>query len=1164
MRHAPFVHLRCQTEYSLLATTTRVKALVKRAAEYRLPALALTDQGNLFAAVQFYQAAFDAGIKPILGCQVYLAPGDRTEPPRTPADQPPELLLLARNMSGWRSLMALISAAHLESMFDRPQVDRALLAKHADGLICLTGGREGALPTRLADGDQDGAVELLRWLKTTYGNDNLYIEICENRADARRPVNLALIDLAHSTDTPLVATSESAYLNPEDARAHDAMLCIGQGKLMDEEDRLRLPEGEFHFRSPDDLLADFADLPDAIENTLHIARRCNLDFRFEDAHMPAFPVPEGVTPEEYLAEQVMTGIRQRMQQLGTPEEKQQTYIDRVQWELDTINRMGYPGYFLIVWDIMRYARDEHIPVGPGRGSAAGSLVAYALGITDLDPLPYNLLFERFLNPERVSLPDIDMDFCMDNRDRLIQYVAKAYGSDHVCQIITFGTMGAKAVLRDVARVLDFSFMESDRIAKLVPNTLGMTLPEALKEEPRLQQMVNDDSRVAELMDIALSLEGVARHASTHAAGVVISDAELTHHTPLYRGSNGEPVSHFAKDDAEAMGLVKFDFLGLKTLTVIDHAVQEVARRGISLEVSTLPLDEPTTYALLCKGDTTGVFQLESSGMRDLIVKMQPDCFEDLVALLALYRPGPIGSGMLDDFIGRKKGTTPITYDLPELEPILSETYGVIVYQEQVMRIANVVAGYSLGDADLLRRAMGKKKASEMEKQKQRFIAGATELGHKADIAERIFDLMAYFAGYGFNKSHSAAYAVISFQTAYLKAHHPVPFLASLLTNDMGNPDKTAKNIAETKDMKIRLLPPDVNQSQVRFVTETLPDAPADGPPTGPETLGIRYGLGGIKGVGEAALESIVAARKGGPYVDLFDLCRRIDLNKANKRVLEALIAAGACDAFGSRGVLAAELESAMQAGSQRAKERESGQVSIFGDDEPALMPTANGDRRALEWDPHETLVKEKEALGFYLSAHPMERHRAEAKRYGNAHLGNLQRRDEGREVRVVAILVAVRTRITKKGERMAFLMVEDEFGQAEVITFPDTFGPIADKLENDITLLITGTVEADDGGGRGPAKIKASKVELLSEVRQRQVRLVTLRFTSTGVTPADLVALRAMLEEHPGNCRVRLRVHVPGQVDATLAADDSLRVAADDQLVRRVERMLGRDSVAFA
>jgi len=1159
MRHAPFVPLHCHTEYSLLKASTRIGALVARAADYRLPALAITDMGNLFGAVQFYQKAAAAGVKPILGSEVFVAPESRFAAPRTRADEPGELVLLCRDATGWRNLLEILSKSHLESMFRVPQVDRELLAEHADGLICLTGGIGGDVPRRLAAGDTEGAREQVAWLLSTYGAENVFVEVAENGVAAQRAVNLALIELAHDMGVPLVATADTRYLRPEDARAHDALLCIGGGAIMDEEDRERLPPGQFHFRSPEEMARDFAELPDALENTIAIAQRCNVDLRFDQPHMPQFPVPAGKTAETYLRRLVEEGLEARFHQLGVPEPERGAYRDRLELELSTIHKMGYPGYFLIVWDITHFARQSGIPVGPGRGSAAGSLVAYCLGITDIDPLPYGLLFERFLNPERVSLPDIDMDFCMARRGDVIEYVAKKYGDDHVCQIITFGTMGAKAVLRDVARVLDFSYGESDRIAKLVPGTLGMTLERARKEEPRLSEAIQADPKVGELWDIARSLEGVARHASTHAAGVIISAEPLVRHTALYRGAEGEVLSQFAKDEAEAVGLVKFDLLGLKTLTVIDHAVAEVERAGAKLNVSSLPMDDAATYKLLCNGDTTGVFQLESAGMRDLIVKMQPSTFEDLVALLALYRPGPMGSGMLDDFIARKKGTTPIAYDLKELEPILAETYGVIVYQEQVMRIAHVVAGYSLGEADLLRRAMGKKKPAEMEKQKARFIQGAREHGFDPAVAERIFDLMAYFAGYGFNKSHSAAYAMISFQTAYLKAHHPVPFMAALLTNDMGNPDKTAKNIAECREMGIRVLPPDVNVSGIRFVCETLPEAEAsdDG-----KTLGIRYGLGGIKGVGEAALEPVIAARaENGPFADLFDLCRRADLGRMNRRTLEALIAAGAMDSLaheGGRAGLNAAVGPAMEEGTRAHRESASGQISIFGD--AAALGPAPAAPAGPDWDEHERLSREKEALGFYLSSHPMRRYRPEARRYATADTVRVRGMPAGKEVRVAGILAGQKGRITKRGDRMAFLTLEDEDGAVEVIAFPDALKAAEHLLKPDAPLLVTGTVDAGDS----ETKLKAVRIESLTDVRKRLVRTVTVRFTSTGLTRADMVRLKETLAAHPGPCAVRLAIRVPGAVEATLAAASDLTVAADDAMVRDVERLLGRDAVAFA
>ncbi|HET8760924.1 MAG TPA: DNA polymerase III subunit alpha, partial [Nitrospiria bacterium] len=910
MPRPEFVHLHVHTQYSLLDGANRIDRLVNQVAGFHMPAIAMTDHGNLFGAIEFYMAAKKAGVKPIIGCEMYLAPQSRLS--RDAGGEQDDsfetgnagkhtpyyhLIVLAQDEVGYKNLMKLVSLAHLEGFYYKPRVDKELLARHSQGLLATSGCLRGEIPFLLNQGLRDEAVKAAGTFQDIFGKENFFIEVQENGLEQQNRVNRDLVEMGRKLNIPLVATNDCHYLERQDAKAHDVLLCLQTGKTLQDPNRMRFSTEELYVKSPDDMARLFSELPDAVKQTVAIAERCNLKLDLGTFHLPHYAVPDGTTREAHMEHLAVAGLRERLTRLTPDAATAAMYEQRLRDELAMINAMGYAGYFLIVWDIINFARTRGIPVGPGRGSAAGSLAAYALQITDIDPIRYGLIFERFLNPERVSLPDIDMDFCMDRRGEVIDYVTQKYGTDHVAQIITFGTMAAKAAIRDVGRVLDVPYAEVDKVAKLVPTTLNITLDEAIAQEPKLKELSDTDPKINELLSLAKALEGITRHASTHAAGVVISKAPLTEHVPLYRGVNGETVTQFAMTEIEKIGLVKFDFLGLRTLTVIDHALKILNERRPDqppLMAADIALDDAKTYELLGTGQTTGIFQLESSGMRDLLVKMRPERFEDLIAILALYRPGPIGSGMLDDFIKRKRGQTKIQYELPELEDLLKETYGVIVYQEQVMKIANRLAGFSLGDADLLRRAMGKKLPEEMEKQKALFIAGATKNGFDPKKAEKIFDLMAYFAGYGFNKSHSAAYALITYQTAYLKAHHPLEFMAALLTSEMGNEDKIVQYIGECRAMGIAILPPDVNESEQVF---TIADQ------------AIRFGLVAVKNVGAGAIESVLNARaEHGRFRSLAHFCREVDLRKVNRRVIESLIK---CGAFASTGARRAQLMDAL-------------------------------------------------------------------------------------------------------------------------------------------------------------------------------------------------------------------------------------------------------------
>jgi DNA polymerase-3 subunit alpha len=1153
-----FVHLHVHTQYSLLDGANRIDRLVNQVAGFHMPAIAMTDHGNLFGAIEFYMAAKKAGVKPIIGCEMYLAPQSRlakdaggeqddsfetgSAGKHTPYYH---LIVLAQDEVGYKNLMKLVSLAHLEGFYYKPRVDKELLAKYSKGLLATSGCLRGEIPFLLNQGLRDEAVKAAGTFQDIFGKENFFIEVQENGLEQQNRVNRDLVAMSRTLDIPLVATNDCHYLERHDAKAHDVLLCLQTGKTLQDPNRMRFSTEELYVKSPDDMARLFSELPDAVKQTVAIAERCNLKLDLETFHLPHYAVPDGTTREAHMAHLAVAGLRERLSRLEPDPAGAAMYEQRLRDELAMINAMGYAGYFLIVWDIINFARTRGIPVGPGRGSAAGSLAAYALQITDIDPIRYGLIFERFLNPERVSLPDIDMDFCMDRRGEVIDYVTQKYGSDHVAQIITFGTMAAKAAIRDVGRVLDVPYAEVDRVAKLVPTTLNITLDEAIAQEPKLKELADTDPKISELLSLARALEGITRHASTHAAGVVISKAPLTDHVPLYRGVNGETVTQFAMTEIEKIGLVKFDFLGLRTLTVIDRALKILnARRPDQppLAAADIALDDARTFELLGTGQTTGIFQLESGGMRDLLVKMRPERFEDLIAILALYRPGPIGSGMLDDFIKRKRGQTKIQYELPELEDLLKETYGVIVYQEQVMKIANRLAGFSLGDADLLRRAMGKKKPEEMEKQKALFIAGATKNGFDPKKAEKIFDLMAYFAGYGFNKSHSAAYALITYQTAYLKAHHPLEFMAALLTSEMGNEDKIVQYIGECRAMGIAILPPDVNESDQVF---TIADQ------------AIRFGLVAVKNVGAGAIESVLNARaEHGRFRSLGHFCREVDLRKVNRRVIESLIK---CGAFASTGARRAQLMDALDrtmetaAGSQSA--RRAGQETLFGgsSDGPSAEDALPD---APEWDDSALARCEKETLGFYITSHPLAPYAREMDRFIVTPTDRLADVGDGEPVRVWGVLASKKITTTKKGDRMAYVRVEDLSGSVETIVFPDLFAASGALLASEQPLLIDGTLDKGDKG----IKLKATKIMSLESARERAGG--HLEITLDEDVGADgLRRLKTTIERYPGAFPVRLRVRLRevGR-ESTIVAGQALRVNPTRALLDEIEAGFGKGS----
>ncbi len=1161
MHHSDFVHLHVHTQYSLLDGAIRIDDLVERAKQYRMPAMAITDHGNMFGAVDFYAKAHAAGIKPIIGCEVYVAPGSRHDKSgaSSSGDASGHLILLCKNQTGYRNLCRLVSKAYQEGFYYKPRIDWEILEEYNDGLIALTSCLGGEIPTLISRNRPEEARRRLTEMSRVFDRDRLYLELQENFLPEQEVVNKGLKEFSKELGLPLVATNDCHYLTRQDAYAHEVLLCIQTGKTMDDPSRMKFANEEFYVKTPEEMAELFKDTPEAISNTLEIAERCNLELQIggDNYQFPAYPVPENQTLTEVLEEQTRTGLDDRLPEIRkhSPDFSDADlaiYQARLDEELAIINQMGFPGYFLIVADFINWAKNQNIPVGPGRGSAAGSLVAYALRITDIDPIPYNLLFERFLNPERISMPDIDVDFCINGREDVINYVRDKYGRDNVAQIITFGSMLARAVIRDVGRGMGMAYGEVDKIAKLIPNPVGkkVKLTDALKQEPRLRELVENDARVKKMFDVALALEGLTRHASTHAAGVVVTPQPLTDYLPLYVDpkSHGQ-VTQYDMGYVEKIGLVKFDFLGLKTLTVIDNAVRLIrSGRNPEFDLGLIPADDEKSFQLLSRGETTGVFQLESSGMKEYLIKLQPSCFEDLIAMVALYRPGPLGSGMVDSFIKRKHGQEEFGYAFDALEPILKDTYGVIVYQEQVMQISQVLGGYTLGGADLLRRAMGKKKPEEMAKQKKIFLEGAKKDKLDQKKAEAVFVQMEKFAEYGFNKSHSAAYAFIAYQTAYLKTHYPVEFMTALLTEDMENTDKVIKNINEIRNMDIAILPPDINSSCRDF---TVHDKD------------IRFGLGAVKGVGSSAVEAIVEGRPDSQFQSLQDFCERVDLRRVNKRVVEALIKCGAFDSLGGkRSQYMAVFEDAMDAGQKLQREKELGQESLFGSDQ--IVTHKNGQAYGQlpeidEWAENILLTNEKESLGFYITGHPLARHSAAIKRFATCDTASLAEKSDKQEVSLCGIINGLKMLTTKKGDRMAFVTLEDLSGFAELVVFPEAYTQAAELLGSEEPLLVKGVVDV----GEDANKILVNEILSLQDVKERLTRFVHFRLTTPGLDDRQLKALKEIMARYRGECEGLIHLVIPNRSETVVQLPENLKIQACDEMMDDVEKLFGYNVVTF-
>ncbi len=1133
-----FVHLNVHSEYSIQDGICRLEELIEQAKAQGYRSIALTDHCNLFAQVKFYKAAIKAGLKPIIGADVWVQDDLN-------ATQYSRLTLLSMNQKGHHNLSCLISQSYTQGQEGNvPVIARDWLWARHEGLIVIAGSQSEIAKAVMAHHTAQ-ALNVIQAFQQKFGN-RFYLGVTRVNAPDESAHIDQLVKLANQCRCPVVAINNVMFLHQNDFEAHEARVCIHAGQLLGDSARPKMYSPEQYLKSPEAMSELFKDIPGALINAVEIAKRCNVHLILDRVSLPNFQLPPNETVESYLRAQAHAGLEWRFSRKECiSDQSVEAYQARLEQELGVIISMGFSGYFLIVSDFIRWSKANGIPVGPGRGSGAGSLVAFALEITGLDPLKYDLLFERFLNPERVSMPDFDIDFCMDKRDDVIEYVAKKYGREAVSQIITFGTMAAKAVVRDVGRVLGHPYGFVDRIAKLIPFEIGITLEKATEDEPALKTLIEEDEEVASLITLAKKLEGITRNAGKHAGGVVIAPGKLTDFTPLYcEPGSKQIVSQLDKDDVEAVGLVKFDFLGLRTLTIIDWACQTInAQSDTPINIEHIPLDDPKTFQLLKQCQTTAVFQLESRGMKDLIKRLQPDCFEDIIALVALFRPGPLQSGMVDDFIDRKHGRQKVEYPHPLIEPSLRPTYGVILYQEQVMQIAQVLSGYTLGSADLLRRAMGKKKPEEMASQREIFVSGAVANQVPEQLATYIFDLIEKFAGYGFNKSHSAAYALIAYQTAWLKAHYPAAFMAAVMSADMDNTDKVVRLIEECKEMNLQVLSPDINHSHFHFVMKSNNE--------------IIYGLGAIKGAGEQAIENVIEARTAqGPFVDLFDFCRRVDLKRLNRRVLEALIKAGAMDSFGvSRAVLMGTLDHAVQLAEQQAKNALTGQRDMFFELSHAMEPKYV---TLPPWADDLRLRFEKETLGLYLTGHPMDPYRAELRQIIRTNLANL-RPDPKEKIRVAGLLLGVRTIKTKQGKRIAILTLDDGTSRLDATLFSEDYLKYQPLLIKDTLLVLSGTVTHDDFSGS--LRMRAQEVLTFGQARGQFLKRVLLKVDSTGHAPAFSTQLSAMLIPYQsGKCPVQIDYAHP-EVNAKLVLGESWHIVPEDALIQSLREWLGSEAV---
>ena len=1153
MDSSSFVHLHLHTDYSLLDGACEIGELTAEAARRGMPAVAVTDHGNLFAAANFYHQATTHGVKPIIGCEMYVAP-DNHKNRGTGAERSNHLVLLCENEKGYQNLIKLVSTGYLDGFYYKPRVDHELLAKHSEGLIALSACLRGEVADALLAEKYDQAQTSAYRLRDIFGKGNFFLEVQDQGLEMDTRVNRDLVRLSKESGIPLVATNDCHYLTQADSHAQEVLMCIQTGKTMSDGQRMKFATDQFYFKTAEEMRQVFRELPDALTRTVAIAERCNVKIQRVSDPFPEFKVPEGHTTDSYFEKVVREGFASRMPQIerlqkeGKLRRPLADYESRLTAEIEMIKTMRFAGYFLIVWDFIHYARAQNVPVGPGRGSAAGSLVSYSLRITDVDPMQYDLIFERFLNPERVSMPDIDIDFCMRRRGEVIEYVRQKYGAESVAQIITFGTMAAKAVLKDAGRALDMPYGDVDRLAKMVPLTLNISLEEALKQSPQLETACKEGPG-KELIEVAMRLEGLARHASTHAAGVVISPRPLTEIVPLYKSNKEEITTQYDMNALGRIGLLKMDFLGLTTLTILEDSVRMIKEnRGVDVDLTALALDDAPTYALFARGDTTGIFQFESHGMRDILKRYQPTGIEDLTALNALYRPGPIQGGMIDEFIARKLGKKKVTYDLPELEEILSETWGVIVFQEQVMKIANRLAGFSLGDGDILRSAMGKKKVEVMAAQREKFLAGCASRKVPAKKAEKIFDLMEEFGRYGFPKAHACAYALLAYQTAYLKVHYPVEFMAAMLSSEAGNTEKVVKYINEARGMGIRVLAPDLHESGLYFT------------PVGDD---IRFGLAAIKNVGENTAKAICETRAtAGSFRSLFGFCEAIEPRFLNKRVLESLVRAGALDCVGggSRGRMFAAIDQAISHGQKKHQEKTVGQGGLF-----LSRPSETQQHQwheaelpeAEDWSEEQQLAGEYSVLGFYISGHPLDKYAGRLKDLNAAELATMESRRNNEDLIVAGIIVQIRPMRSRRGARWAILTLQDRTGVIEALVFPEAFTKLEPILKANTPLLVKGRVAVEDVGTR----LIVADARLLDQVADRPPSQLRVRVDLSTVDTGALDRLQKLFSSRPGRCRVTFDLVKDDGTEATLEAGSA--VLADRELVERVREICGNDSVAL-
>lgn len=1145
MFHSDYVSLHNHSEYSLLDGAIGLKELVEKAHDMKMPAIALTDHGNMFGAIEFYKYCLQIGIKPIIGCEVYVAPGSRFEKNTYGfAEASFHLILLAKDITGYKNLLKLSSIGYLEGFYYKPRVDKEVLKKYHEGLIALSGCIRGEIPYLIVKDEVEKAKGVICEYLEIFGADNFYLEIQNNNIKEQEIANKQLIEFSKEMSVPLIGTNDTHYIDKDDAQAHDALLCIQTGKIISESNRMKFSTQEFYFKNPLQIKELFKNVPQAVANTIEIAKRCNLELEFGKIYLPQYEVPKGENLDDYLKKLCFDGLNKRYSQMN------EEIKERLELELKMITQMGYAGYFLIVWDLIKYAKENGIVVGPGRGSAAGSIVAYTLGITNVDPIRHKLFFERFLNPERVSMPDIDIDFCDDRRDEVIDYIAKKYGESHVAQIITFGTMLARQVIRDTGRVLGISYGEVDKVAKLIPNESNITLQDALNKTVDLVAISEGTPQQQKLIKIAMKLEGLVRHASTHAAGVVISKDRLTEYTPLYRDTKGGPITtQYSKDSLESIGLLKMDFLGLKTLTVIKNTLELIKEnQKINMDLDKMPIDDKKTYKLLSKAVSVGLFQLESSGMRDLLRKLKPETFEDIIALLALYRPGPLNSGMLDEYIRSKHDKTKIKYPHPRLEEILKETYGIIVYQEQVMQIASELAGFTLGQADELRRAMSKKIPEKMEKMGKLFMDGAIKRGVSEAKANEIFELMFKFAEYGFNKSHSTAYALISYQTAYLKTHYPLEFMSALLTSEVSNTDKIGMYISECRRMKIEILPPCVNESDIYFTVVKN---------------NIRFGLSAVKNVGITAIKSIKKSRKEkGNFTSIYDFCKRVDLRLVNKRVLESLIKCGAFDFSGmKRSQLMALIDHAVELGIKAQKDQISGQVSFFNiiESEQQLVNEYSKEiLRMPEWNESRLLHYEKEVLGLYVTGHPLAKHEEEIEKHITINTQTVTKKKDNDQIIIGGIINSIKEITTKNSQIMAYLELEDLHGNIEVIIFPSVYEKFKSILKVDELVLICGKVNMEI---ESKPKINAVEVILLKEANKKLTSKVHIKFKTPGMRKDNLLSLRKILLENKGKIPVCLHIITTRHGEVVASVSSELNVTPNNRMIKEIEALFGENMI---